>query len=100
MRLVIKGGMQKMNVSAISDIGKVRDLNEDNYCILEKGYELFIVADGMGGHNAGERDLISGLQDVKKIPIIAVINKRPEGPCVNTLVDLDEVERAIKHFLL
>jgi len=49
---------------------------------------------------ACERDLISGLQDVKKLPVIAIINKRPEGPCINTLVDLDEVERAIKHFVL
>lgn len=49
---------------------------------------------------ACERDLISGLQDVKKLPVIAVVNKRPEGPCVNTSVDLDEVEKAIKHFLL
>jgi len=48
---------------------------------------------------ACERDLISGLQDVKKLPIIAVVNKRPEGPCVNTSVELDEVEKAIKHFL-
>lgn len=48
---------------------------------------------------ACERDLISGLQDVKKLPVIAVVNRRPEGPCINTLVDLDEVERAIKHFL-
>lgn len=48
---------------------------------------------------ACERDLISGLQDIKKLPIIAVVNKRPEGPCVNTLVDMDEVKRAIKHFL-
>ena len=48
---------------------------------------------------ACERDLISGLQDVKNLPIIAVINKRPEGPCVNTAVDLNEVERAINHFI-
>ena len=48
---------------------------------------------------ACERDLISGLQDVRKLPIIAVINKRPEGPCVNTAVDLNEVEKAIHHFI-
>lgn len=48
---------------------------------------------------ACERDLISGLQDIKKLPIIAVTNKRPEGPCVNTSVDADQVKIAIKHFL-
>lgn len=48
---------------------------------------------------ACERDLISGLQDVKGLPIIAVTNNRPEGPCVNTSVDLNKVEKAIKHFL-
>lgn len=48
---------------------------------------------------ACERDLISGLQDIKKLPIIAVTNKRPEGPCVNTWVDIGEVKAAIEHFL-
>ncbi len=39
---------------------------------------------------ACERDLLSGLQDVApKIPVIAIPNKRPEGPCKNTLIDLD-----------
>ncbi len=47
-------GGERMNIWAISHIGKVRDINEDNYCVLEKDYGLFIVADGMGGHNAGE----------------------------------------------
>jgi len=37
--------------------------------------------------------------DIKKLPILAVINKRPEGPCVNTHVNLDEVEKAINHFI-
>jgi len=39
---------------------------------------------------ACERDLLSGLQDVApKIPVIAIPNKRPEGPCKNTVIDLD-----------
>jgi uncharacterized protein len=48
---------------------------------------------------ACERDLISGLMDVKQIPVYALINERPEGPCHNTRVDLDEVEAVIKRFL-
>jgi len=46
---------------------------------------------------ACERDLVSGISDVvPKIPTIGVTNKRPEGPCKNTLVDLDEVRKAIE----
>ncbi len=48
---------------------------------------------------ACERDLISGLHDVRNLPVIAITNKRPEGPCVNTLVNIDEVKMAIKYFL-
>lgn len=48
---------------------------------------------------ACERDLVSGLMDVKGVPVLAVINQRPQGPCVNTLVDLKEVETAIQHFI-
>ncbi len=40
--------------AAITDIGKVRDINEDNYCIYEENIGLYIVADGMGGHKSGE----------------------------------------------
>ena len=43
---------------------------------------------------ACERDLISGIRDVaERIPVLAIPNKRPEGPCKNThlhLADLDE----------
>lgn len=41
-----------MLVSAASHIGLVRPVNEDNYAVLIP--ELFVVADGMGGHVAGE----------------------------------------------
>lgn len=44
-----------MFVKCRTDIGRVRDLNED-YVLSLKGskYWLLLVADGMGGHNAGE----------------------------------------------
>lgn len=43
-----------MNIGVASDVGKVRELNEDNYSIVTGDCNFFIVADGMGGHNAGE----------------------------------------------
>ena len=47
---------------------------------------------------ACERDLTSGLQDTVGLPVMGVVNQRPEGPCCNTLVDLGKVEEAIKFF--
>lgn len=48
---------------------------------------------------ACERDLTSGIQDIPMIPVIGVVNERPEGPCCNTCVDLGKVEEAIQFFL-
>ncbi|RDY24880.1 DUF116 domain-containing protein [Romboutsia maritimum] len=47
---------------------------------------------------ACERDLTSGVQDVKNIPVLGVFNKRPNGPCVDTIIDIKEVEEAINFF--
>ncbi|MCH2089639.1 MAG: serine/threonine-protein phosphatase, partial [Pseudoalteromonas sp.] len=38
---------------AVSHRGVIRELNEDAYVELNK-YNLWIVADGMGGHEAGD----------------------------------------------
>jgi len=45
---------------------------------------------------ACERDLSMGIQDASNIPIIGVLNCRPNGPCINTNVELDKVEDALK----
>ncbi|HHQ5579965.1 TPA: DUF116 domain-containing protein, partial [Clostridioides difficile] len=31
-----------------------------------------------------------------KIPVLGVFNKRPNGPCVNTNVDMIDIEKAIE----
>jgi uncharacterized protein len=48
---------------------------------------------------ACERDLISGLMDVRKIPVYAMINERPEGPCHNTHINAREVEKILNRLL-
>ena len=45
----------KLSWHGITDTGLVRDHNEDNFAFLDLGNRtLFVVADGMGGHDAGE----------------------------------------------
>ena len=43
-----------MKVYAITDIGRMRPINEDSYYAPADGERFCAVADGMGGHNAGE----------------------------------------------
>jgi protein phosphatase len=39
--------------AGLSDVGLQREHNEDSFCILPE-HRLFVVADGMGGHRAGD----------------------------------------------
>ncbi len=43
-----------MKTGVCTDAGKVREINQDDYAIYENGCRLYIVADGMGGHQCGE----------------------------------------------
>jgi len=47
---------------------------------------------------ACERDLSSGLVDSFPLPVLGIANQRPNGPCLNTQVDLDRVREAILFF--
>ena len=45
---------------------------------------------------ACERDLLSGVLDTYPLPVLGVFNSRPNGPCINTVVDVDLIEEIIK----
>lgn len=45
---------------------------------------------------ACERDLLSGIIDVRIIPILGIVNNRPNGPCFNTNVDVNIFKENLK----
>jgi hypothetical protein len=49
---------------------------------------------------ACERDLTSGIRDSYPLPVMGVLNHRPNGPCFNTGVVLEEVRRALDEHVL
>lgn len=50
--MTLPAGRLRLSVAAATDLGRVRKVNEDSF-LAER--ELFIVADGMGGHSFGDR---------------------------------------------
>ena len=48
---------------------------------------------------ACELDLTTGIQDSYPIPVIGILNERPNGPCINTKVDIQKVKKAVLDFL-
>jgi hypothetical protein len=43
---------------------------------------------------------MSGIQDVYPLPAVGVLNIRPNGPCYNTHVDMDEVKAQLEKIIL
>ena len=43
-----------MKVYALTDVGRVRSVNQDSFYLPRPGENFVVVADGMGGHKAGE----------------------------------------------
>ncbi len=48
-----RAAAMKMIVRGVTDVGRKRDANEDCFAVVPEDH-LFVVADGMGGHAAGE----------------------------------------------
>ncbi len=56
--------------------------------IVEKRPKLVVAV-------ACERDLTSGIKDCYPLPVFGVLNDRPNGPCFNTIVDVEKIDAAI-----
>jgi protein phosphatase len=59
-----------LEACALSDKGCVRTNNED-YCLIEPDLGLYILADGMGGANAGERASRMAVETVAETVLMA-----------------------------
>jgi len=53
MNAEVKNKMVKVESYGITDVGRKRKGNEDSY-FLDENLRIYVVADGMGGHQAGE----------------------------------------------
>jgi len=70
-------------VGLVSDVGLKRTLNEDFASYLEKEeFKIYVVADGMGGHNAGE---VASQMAAERI--VSYVNERFSSCRVEELID-------------
>ena len=44
-------------------------------------------------------DLAEGISLVYPIPVYGILNERPDGPCINTVVDVEKIRNGIEIFL-
>lgn len=61
--------------------------------IFEKKPKLIIAV-------ACYRDLVSGIQDVFPIKTFGILNIRPQGPCINTKVDVQTIRNTLENVVI
>ena len=104
--LKITGDITRCKKCGRCTIGAIRELSD------KTGVQAIVVTGGTAARNviarikpevvlsvACERDLAIGISDVSKIPVIGVLNQRPNGPCVNTLVDVELLKEKLDSIL-
>ncbi|HEY8422128.1 MAG TPA: DUF116 domain-containing protein [Thermoclostridium sp.] len=101
----IREGLKECRQCARCTLGEIKDL------INKFGVMVTLATGGTSARKAindlkpglvvavaCERDLSSGIMDVRGLPVYGIINDRPNGPCRDTFVDIEELKAVIKHF--
>jgi protein phosphatase len=76
--------------AGMTDVGLVRMLNEDNWgwARLTEGVEIFVVADGMGGHDCGEVASQLAVQTIIQVARQRVdVKPRPPVDTIENILD-------------
>ncbi|MCX7921869.1 MAG: DUF116 domain-containing protein [Clostridia bacterium] len=97
------GNCKKCGKCCIGDIAEIGE---------QTGVKVLVATGGTAARNsiarlkpklilsvACERDLASGIADVSRIPVIGVVNDRPNGPCYNTVVDVNKLREKLNTIL-
>ena len=76
--------MTEVDSAGVTDVGKIRKANEDSY-YMDDDLQIYVVADGMGGHKAGEvasRIVVETIQDK--------VNQEPSNTDGENLITSDQ----------
>ena len=80
--------------------------------VREKGVQVRVVTGGTAARKAVkdcrpevilsvacERDTASGISDVYPTPVVGVLNQRPNGPCLDTVIDMDLFRKKLESLI-
>jgi PPM family protein phosphatase len=89
-----------MEMTQRSDVGRVRDVNEDSSNLVEtpSGMIIAIVADGMGGHQAGELASRYAVETIEKILSQPLPNPTTEQKSQLLQKAVIEANQVVYHF--